>query len=355
MKQNSITEISKDPKKKNDFCLDCKNPKVDWASVNHGITLCLDCALNHKSTLGEISYIKSINMLTWNKEELNMMMIGGNSNFQDFLISYNINPNEKDLIKKYNNYAVDYYRKFLSSEIYGTPLNEKRPTLEDGKKVKIEDSHQDSSNNEPGIVNINEIRQDDQHTYGSKIDNSNNNTNSSGIPNLNNNYNNTYEGNKEEGFDTNHNNYEQYNQQHLNNDEDPFIKDMKDMFNEGVNLMVEVGQDIDSSLEKSGIKRKIYDNTAKTKEFVVTKSKEVGNYVSSEAPKWKDTVVTKSKEVGNYVSSEAPKWKDTVYTKYKEAYGGMKKYFGSSSEQTNQTKDNSVNCNIGNIENSNHK
>ena len=52
------------------ICCDCTSLDVSWASVNHGILLCLECAGRHRSLGVNISFIRSVYMDTWSREQV---------------------------------------------------------------------------------------------------------------------------------------------------------------------------------------------------------------------------------------------------------------------------------------------
>jgi len=62
----------------NNKCFDCdkKNPK--WSSVSLGLYLCLDCAGKHREYGPQISFVRSLNLDTWNKKYITSMELGGN-------------------------------------------------------------------------------------------------------------------------------------------------------------------------------------------------------------------------------------------------------------------------------------
>jgi len=98
----------------NQKCIDCGkcnkgmvNPQ--WASVNNGIFLCLNCSGIHRSLGVEVSIIKSIVMDNFTESEITKMKIGGNKNFNEFIEFYKL-TNEAQHIKYFSK-ACDYYRR----------------------------------------------------------------------------------------------------------------------------------------------------------------------------------------------------------------------------------------------------
>eukprot|EP00930_Biecheleria_cincta_P094324 TRINITY_DN8531_c0_g1_i2.p1 TRINITY_DN8531_c0_g1~~TRINITY_DN8531_c0_g1_i2.p1 ORF type:complete len:691 (+),score=93.26 TRINITY_DN8531_c0_g1_i2:23-2074(+) len=64
----------------NKQCADCGAPDPDWASVNQGSLICIDCAGTHRSLGAHISKVKSTRLDTWKPEELEAFLSkGGNA------------------------------------------------------------------------------------------------------------------------------------------------------------------------------------------------------------------------------------------------------------------------------------
>ena len=54
----------------NDKCCDCMSLSTDWASVSHGILICLECAGKHRSLGVQNSFVRSITMDTWSQRQV---------------------------------------------------------------------------------------------------------------------------------------------------------------------------------------------------------------------------------------------------------------------------------------------
>jgi len=65
----------------NQECADCgaREPPPDWASVNQGVLLCIDCAGVHRSLGAHVSKVKSLRLDTWKPDDLRAFAVrGGN-------------------------------------------------------------------------------------------------------------------------------------------------------------------------------------------------------------------------------------------------------------------------------------
>ncbi|ORC90086.1 ADP-ribosylation factor GTPase activating protein [Trypanosoma theileri] len=62
----------------NNTCNDCNSNGTRWASVNHGVFLCIRCSGIHRSLGVHVTKIKSTNMDKWLATEVNLMEAIGN-------------------------------------------------------------------------------------------------------------------------------------------------------------------------------------------------------------------------------------------------------------------------------------
>ncbi|KEG09943.1 ADP-ribosylation factor GTPase activating protein [Trypanosoma grayi] len=62
----------------NNVCNDCNSNGTRWASVNHGVFVCIRCSGIHRSLGVHVSKIKSTNMDKWHAAEVSLMEAIGN-------------------------------------------------------------------------------------------------------------------------------------------------------------------------------------------------------------------------------------------------------------------------------------
>jgi len=63
----------------NEKCCDCHSPETKWASINLGITLCIECCGIHRSLGVHVSKVKSLILDDWDKELVKLMLALGNN------------------------------------------------------------------------------------------------------------------------------------------------------------------------------------------------------------------------------------------------------------------------------------
>ena len=51
-------------------CADCSSPNPNWASINNGIFICIECAGIHRSLGVHISIVRSIELVRWDESEI---------------------------------------------------------------------------------------------------------------------------------------------------------------------------------------------------------------------------------------------------------------------------------------------
>ena len=111
----------------NYVCFDCHRNlyRPQNFSINNGIILCNNCALNHSNFPKFISIIKHCNIEELTNEELMLLYYGGNIKLDEFIeYEYPKLQNMKINIM-YKTEALEYYRQNLRSLAFGEPKYEK--------------------------------------------------------------------------------------------------------------------------------------------------------------------------------------------------------------------------------------
>ncbi|XP_076033523.1 centaurin beta 1A isoform X2 [Oratosquilla oratoria] len=85
----------------NEKCCDCSSPDPRWASINLGITLCIECSGIHRSLGVHYSKVRSLTLDAWEKEVIKVMIELGNSTINKvYLASLDQNTEKQLTIKK---------------------------------------------------------------------------------------------------------------------------------------------------------------------------------------------------------------------------------------------------------------
>ena len=158
----------------NKICNDCGKRDIHWCSINNSVLLCSACARTHKKFNPKISQIKSLEVDSWTKEEIELLKLGGNEKFTKMIKSYYIPLTKDNQEYKYYTKAAQYYRDTLLAESKNNPINNiPKPSLKEGIEILYKDEYSNlfnkysnQSNNDISLNENNEI-----------INNVNNNSN----------------------------------------------------------------------------------------------------------------------------------------------------------------------------------
>lgn len=63
----------------NSYCADCSTPRPDWASINLGILVCIECSGIHRSLGVHVSKVRSLTLDKWEEQTVKFMEGMGNS------------------------------------------------------------------------------------------------------------------------------------------------------------------------------------------------------------------------------------------------------------------------------------
>eukprot|EP00941_MAST-03F_sp_MAST-3F-sp1_P005579 g5579.t1 len=107
--------------KGNRVCCDCKSRMPQWASVSHGTLSCLECSGQHRSLGVHISFVRSVQMDSWNDRQIKALQMGGNDRLNSFLKKHGVPVDELSIKDKYDNPTAEAYRERLSARISKKP------------------------------------------------------------------------------------------------------------------------------------------------------------------------------------------------------------------------------------------
>lgn len=113
----------------NNKCCDCRLENPRWASVSHGIFICLQCAGIHRGLGVQISFVRSLTLDTWNASQLSLMTAGGNKKFHEFIDNYGLG--HFPIKDKYITNAAVFYRKQLKADAFNEVFEEEPPRFEE--------------------------------------------------------------------------------------------------------------------------------------------------------------------------------------------------------------------------------
>ena len=73
----------------NKICFDCGGPFPTYVSINNGVFICLNCAINHSKLGYNISFIHKVSS-PWDPYLLSYAVRGGNSRFKLLCTQYEV-------------------------------------------------------------------------------------------------------------------------------------------------------------------------------------------------------------------------------------------------------------------------
>ena len=151
-------ELLKEPD--NQVCFDCGKSPAQWASVNNGVYLCINCSGNHRGYGVNISYVRSLTLDKWNDSQIGLMRVGGNKKLRELLEVYKIDKLRIDKEKLYSSKLLDFYRHVLKSKEANELSSKEAPSQEDALKSSISFYSNDNNNDDASSNN-------EQNKFGS--------------------------------------------------------------------------------------------------------------------------------------------------------------------------------------------
>ena len=115
----------------NNVCVDCGRPRPEWASINLGILMCLECSGVHRSLGTHITQVRSLKLDTncWTEEVVAFMTSVGNKKFnkewEKYLTKEYIKPSEFPKIRIVREHFIK--EKYRERRFLAEPMDRARP------------------------------------------------------------------------------------------------------------------------------------------------------------------------------------------------------------------------------------
>ena len=124
--QGDVLSRVLDPAIGNNVCVDCGDGDPEWASVNHGIVMCIECSGIHRNLGSHVSQVRSLFLDSLSEEQITRLTTVGNYSFNqereaDLGRCFKPSPRDdrevkqKFIVRKYRDYwktrnATDYMK-----------------------------------------------------------------------------------------------------------------------------------------------------------------------------------------------------------------------------------------------------
>lgn len=134
-------------RQENRVCFDCPARNPTWISLSHGCYVCLECSGEHRRFGVHISFVRSVELDSFTKDQLAMMITGGNGKARQYFKQVGIDGKRKEKGSG-GQRCVDYYDK--SALKYRKQLEKDTVTACKAVNLEIAAAARDSINSDGG-------------------------------------------------------------------------------------------------------------------------------------------------------------------------------------------------------------
>lgn len=113
----------------NDACVDCGAPNPDWASLNLGVLVCIECSGIHRNLGSHISKVRSLDLDDWSAGHLSVMLALGND-IANSIWEYCLNGKQKPASDSSREEKEQWIRWKYEDKLFLPPIN---PNISLGK------------------------------------------------------------------------------------------------------------------------------------------------------------------------------------------------------------------------------
>ncbi|XP_011633829.1 centaurin-gamma-1A isoform X1 [Pogonomyrmex barbatus] len=113
----------------NDACVDCGAPNPDWASLNLGVLMCIECSGIHRNLGSHISKVRSLDLDDWSAGHLSVMLALGND-IANSIWEYCLNGKQKPVSDSSREEKEQWIRWKYEDKLFLPPIN---PNISLGK------------------------------------------------------------------------------------------------------------------------------------------------------------------------------------------------------------------------------